>query len=74
MRLQPILEAFDDDASGFITITEMNHFTTSKPEEWRLVLLHREMPVDNISYVSVCHIGWPSGLLVSNEISPYERR
>ena len=25
--LQPILEAFDDDASGFITITEVNTFT-----------------------------------------------
>jgi len=51
MRLQPILEAFDDDASGFITITEMNHFTTSKPEEWRLVLLHRETPVGSTSYM-----------------------
>jgi hypothetical protein len=35
--LQPIMEAFDDDASGFITITEMNHFTKSRPENWRLV-------------------------------------
>ncbi|KAI9438366.1 hypothetical protein H4582DRAFT_1815213 [Lactarius indigo] len=36
MRLQPILEAFDDDASGFITITEMNRFTSSRPIEWSL--------------------------------------
>jgi hypothetical protein len=36
-RLQPILEAFDDDASGFITISEMNHFTSSRPRDWRLV-------------------------------------
>ncbi|KAH9045946.1 hypothetical protein EDB84DRAFT_1633013 [Lactarius hengduanensis] len=35
-RLQPILEAFDDDASGFITITEMNRFTSSRPIEWSL--------------------------------------
>ena len=36
-RLQPILEAFDDDASGFITISEMNRFTCSRPQDWRLV-------------------------------------
>jgi hypothetical protein len=39
MRLQPIMEAFDDDASGFITISEMNHFTSSRPVNWRLVSL-----------------------------------
>jgi hypothetical protein len=38
-RLQPILEAFDDDASGFITITEVNYFTSSRPIEWRSVSL-----------------------------------
>ncbi len=38
-RLQPILEAFDDDASGFITISEMNRFTSSRPVDWRLVSL-----------------------------------
>ncbi|KAI0265430.1 hypothetical protein BC834DRAFT_879420 [Gloeopeniophorella convolvens] len=36
MRLQPILEAFDDDASGFITISEMNRFTSSRPIDWSL--------------------------------------
>ncbi|KAF8273627.1 hypothetical protein EI94DRAFT_1563512, partial [Lactarius quietus] len=35
-RLQPILEAFDDDASGFITISEMNRFTSSRPQDWSL--------------------------------------
>jgi hypothetical protein len=34
-RLQPISEAFDDDASGFITISEMNQFTGSRPPDWR---------------------------------------
>ena len=38
-RLQPILEAFDDDASGFITITEVNRFTSSRPVGWRSVSL-----------------------------------
>lgn len=40
-RLQPILEAFDDDASGFITISGMNRFTNSRPRDWRLVLLSK---------------------------------
>ena len=34
-RLQPIIEAFDDDASGFITVGEANAFTTSRPANWR---------------------------------------
>lgn len=37
IRLQPIMEAFDDDASGFITVLEMNNFTTSRPKGWRFV-------------------------------------
>jgi len=39
-RLQPIREAIDDDASGFITIGEINRFTASRPIDWRLVSLH----------------------------------
>ena len=34
-RLQAIAEAFDDDASGFITIAEVNQFTSSRPKDWR---------------------------------------
>ncbi len=34
-RLQPIIEAFDDDASGFITVTEVNTFTRARPSDWR---------------------------------------
>ena len=36
--LQPISEAFDDDASGFINIAEVNRFTSSRPADWRFVL------------------------------------
>ncbi|KAI0656679.1 hypothetical protein C8Q70DRAFT_329793 [Cubamyces menziesii] len=32
-----IAEAFDDDASGFITIAEVNHFTSSRPAGWSLL-------------------------------------
>ncbi|KAJ7783010.1 hypothetical protein B0H16DRAFT_1495047 [Mycena metata] len=35
-RLQPISEAWDDDASGFVTTGEANTFTTSRPLEWSL--------------------------------------
>ncbi|PIL33826.1 hypothetical protein GSI_03532 [Ganoderma sinense ZZ0214-1] len=35
-RLQAIVEAFDDDASGFITVEEVNYFTTSRPKGWSL--------------------------------------
>ncbi|KAJ7925171.1 hypothetical protein B0H13DRAFT_2314677 [Mycena leptocephala] len=35
-RLQSISEAFDDDASGFVTVAEANAFTTSRPLDWSL--------------------------------------
>ncbi|KAK0215121.1 hypothetical protein IW262DRAFT_1278423, partial [Armillaria fumosa] len=37
-HLQPILEAVDDDATGFITIKEINTFTNvkSRPQDWTL--------------------------------------
>ena len=40
-RLQAIVEAFDDDASGLITVAEANHFTASRPKEWRYVRVIR---------------------------------
>ncbi|KAK0187865.1 hypothetical protein F5146DRAFT_731520 [Armillaria mellea] len=36
-HLQPLLEAIDDDATGFITIREINTFVESKPKEWTLL-------------------------------------
>ncbi|RDX51421.1 hypothetical protein OH76DRAFT_1481353 [Lentinus brumalis] len=36
-RLQPILEAFDDDASGFITVAEVNTLTKARPDDWSLL-------------------------------------
>jgi hypothetical protein len=36
--LQAIHEAIDDDGSGFITVEELNQFTTSRPSGWRLVV------------------------------------
>ena len=36
-RTRSILEAFDDDASGFVTIDEVNSFTQSRPLDWRYI-------------------------------------
>lgn len=38
-KVLPISEAFDDDASGFVTISEVNAFEMSRPEGWRCVPL-----------------------------------
>ncbi|TFK89009.1 hypothetical protein K466DRAFT_487737 [Polyporus arcularius HHB13444] len=35
-KVQAISEAIDDDASGFVTIAEVNQFTTSRPKDWSL--------------------------------------
>jgi hypothetical protein len=40
--LQPISEAIDDDASGFISVNEVNRFTSSRPADWRFVRHHSE--------------------------------
>lgn len=37
LRIQPLIEAFDDDASGFVTVSEANTFTAARPEDWRQV-------------------------------------
>ena len=37
-RVQAVIEAFDDDASGFITLAEVNTFTNACPENWRYVV------------------------------------
>jgi hypothetical protein len=37
-RARTIMEAFDDDASGFITVNEVNNFTRSRPLDWRCAI------------------------------------
>ncbi|KAJ6458650.1 hypothetical protein C8R47DRAFT_995099, partial [Mycena vitilis] len=46
-RLQSISEAFDDDASGFVTVAEANTFTCGRPLDWSLK-----------KWVSFWAIGW----------------
>ena len=38
-RARSILEAFDDDASGFVTVNEVNNLTRLRPRDWRYALL-----------------------------------
>jgi len=35
--IRPILEAFDDDYTGFVSIREANQLLLSKPNDWRFV-------------------------------------
>ncbi|KIP05842.1 hypothetical protein PHLGIDRAFT_483430 [Phlebiopsis gigantea 11061_1 CR5-6] len=35
-RIQPLLEAFDDDASSLVSISEVNEFTIARPKDWSL--------------------------------------
>ena len=37
--VQPLMEAFDDDASGFITVAEANRLTSSRPVDWRCTFI-----------------------------------
>lgn len=36
-RVQPLMEALDADGSSFVTVDELNAFSTSRPEGWRYV-------------------------------------
>ena len=36
-RIQPLIEALDDDASSFVTVAEVNAFTANRPADWRCV-------------------------------------
>ncbi|KAL0568231.1 hypothetical protein V5O48_013758 [Marasmius crinis-equi] len=35
-RVQPLIEALDEDGSSYITVSEVNTFTSSRPEGWSL--------------------------------------
>ncbi|SJL12357.1 uncharacterized protein ARMOST_15783 [Armillaria ostoyae] len=37
LRIQPLMEAFDDDVSGFVTINEANALCAGRPENWSLL-------------------------------------
>ena len=35
LRVQPLIEALDDDVSSFVTVSEVNAFTAARPLNWR---------------------------------------
>lgn len=35
LRVQPLIEALDDDVSSFVTVAEANAFTAARPQKWR---------------------------------------
>lgn len=37
-KAQAIIEAVDDDASGLITVMQLNKFTRARPSDWRYTL------------------------------------
>ncbi|KAK0439655.1 hypothetical protein EV421DRAFT_1964931 [Armillaria borealis] len=37
LRIQPLMEAFDNDVSGFVTINEANALCAGRPENWSLL-------------------------------------
>ena len=36
-KIQPLIEALDDDGSSFVRVNEVNEFTSSRPDGWRQV-------------------------------------
>jgi len=50
-RARSILEAFDDDASGFVTVNEVNNLTRLRPRDWRCALSSRACMVYRFIHV-----------------------
>ena len=57
-RARSILEAFDDDASGFVTVNEVNKLTQSRPREWRYALSSRVYGAYSFIHITA----FPTGL------------
>ena len=66
-RLQPIVEAFDDDASNFITVTEANDLTTARPRDWRRAL-YTLGDIIIFNNRLACSTGSPIGQSVSSPV------
>lgn len=74
LRVQSLLEAFDDDGTGFVSVKEANMFTTSRPRDWRFVVtdlgIHQGLSFSDIdkAYPIGWHIGPQVGTIDSMEI------
>jgi hypothetical protein len=69
-RVQPLIEAIDDDVSSFVTVSEVNVFTSAAPEGWRCVntLI---LPDHYLKPKTVCLDGLRTGRMVRATISCY---
>ena len=65
-RLGHILEVFDDDASGYVTVAEANKFTSWRPADWRYAPSHALFTMlIMVKRLLACQSGSRSGLSVS---------
>jgi len=62
-RARSILEAFDDDFSGFVTVNEVNNLIRSKPQDWRCAL--RSPPYNLFSKICVV---FPTGQRTGQQV------
>ena len=72
-RARSILEAFDDDASGFVTVTEVNNLTRLRPRDWRYAVAPQ---VDRIHSVYPHHSlpHWIAYWAIGNNIRTFKVR
>jgi len=64
-RARTILEAFDDDASGFVTIQEVNNFTRARPLDWGLVIPNM---YSHYSNTEMNYIAFPTGWHIGQSV------
>jgi len=56
-RAEGIMEAFDDDVSGFVTVNEVNNLTQLRPRDWRCVLYPSTCEDDPLTLIPVFPTG-----------------
>ena len=67
-RARSILEAFDDDASGFVTVGKANGLTRLRPRDWRYVLPYQVWRVSVYPHRSLPH--WIAYWAIGNRLIP----
>lgn len=61
-RLQAITEAFDEDASGLITVAEVNQFTSSRPQNYTYASYQLGIRIGRTDrFVQDCRMAWVLG-------------
>ena len=60
-RARSILEAFDDDGSGFVTVNEVNKLTQSRPRDWRYAFSSRAYGAYSFTLITAFLTGLRTG-------------